>query len=73
MSAVWLTTSQVAEQIGETVSNVTRRCVSGELAAKKLGNRWRIHPDDLAAFMKPDNTSTALPQLTARQKRRRSA
>lgn len=68
---VYLTTADVAEQIGETVDSVERRCARGQIAATKLGNRWRIHPDAVDAFMRPNNVvASPRRRLSARQRRR---
>lgn len=69
----WLSTAEVAEQIGLTAESVTRLCSIGDLPATKLGNRWRVHPDDLERYMQPSvKTSPRKRRTTARQRRRAS-
>lgn len=49
----YLTTDEAAEIIRTTSDYVARKCASGEIAAKKVGASWRIHPSALDAFMAP--------------------
>jgi excisionase family DNA binding protein len=69
----YLTVEEVAAEIRMHPEYVTRLCAAGTLPAKKLGNRWRVHPDDLAAFMRGEAKAPAAqprpPRLTARQAR----
>ena len=51
MSAQYLTTAQVATQIQMSEEYVARQCAAVNLKAPKLGTEWRIHPDNLRAFM----------------------
>lgn len=71
----YLSAADVAEEIGESVEQVRRRCKSGQIAATKLGDKWRIHPDAVDAFMRPNNvvTTPRPSRLSARQKRRRAS
>lgn len=70
----YLTVEEVADEIRMHPEYVTRLCAAGTLRAKKLGNRWRIHPEDLAAFMRGADAQAPAAQprekrLTARQAR----
>lgn len=67
---VWLTTEDVAARIGMDPEYVRRQCAAGNLAAKKLGTVWRIHPEDLETFMRGSAAPAAREKrLTARQAR----
>jgi len=76
----YLSVEQVAAEIGVDEEYVRRQCKAGVIRAKKLGNKWRIHPDDLAAFMRPGgDADRAAPaaqkrdkKLSARQQRKAS-
>lgn len=71
LMTIYLSCADVAEQIGESVQNVRRRCLRGQIAAIKLGDKWRIHPDAVEAFMQPTNQhAEPKRKLTARQRRR---
>ena len=71
MSA-YLTVEEVAEEIGMGTDWVRRQCAAGVIPAKKLGQVWRVHRDNLDAFMgAPEPAPAAQPSpLTARQRRR---
>lgn len=49
---VWLTTSEAAAEIRTSADYVARQCDSKAIKAKKVGNSWRIHRDDLESFMR---------------------
>lgn len=61
----WLTTAEVGEAIRETSENVSRRCATGQIRAKKLGGEWRIQEDDLVLFMAVNNTPAPRVRSTA--------
>ena len=71
----YLTAAQVAEEIGEGVDNVRRRLVRGQIAGIKLGNRWRVEPAAVKAFMRPTNVPTPSPRdrMSARQMKARAS
>lgn len=72
MSA-YLTAAQVAYQIGEDVDNVRRRLARGQIAGRKLGNRWRVTQAAVDAFMAPNNKPAPTPRLSARQMKARAS
>lgn len=69
MTVRYLTTLEVAEIIRESPENVRRRCASGQIAAKKLGQDWRIAEDAVVEFMTPSVSRSPRRRLTARQRR----
>jgi len=58
-----LTIPQVAEQCQLSERTVNRAILDGELLAFKLRSRWRIRPDDLAAWI---DASSPEPQAPGR-------
>lgn len=51
---VWLKSCEVAEEIRETVANVSRRAKRGEFpGAVQIGRNWRIPRSGLDAFLSP--------------------
>jgi len=46
-----LTIPEVAERCQLSERTVNRAILAGELRAFKLRSRWRIHPDDVAAWI----------------------
>ena len=64
----YLTAEEVGLVIRESPDNVRRRCANGQIAAKKLGQSWRISEDALAAFMAPKSTGSLRNRLTKRQR-----
>lgn len=57
----YLTTTEAAAIIRRTPDYVMRQCAAGNLRATKVG-AWRIHRDDLDAFMRgPEPTPAARP------------
>src|SRR5262245_29517631 len=67
--ADWLTTEQVADQVGASIIVVTNWITVGvksetgtiRLRAKKVGGRWRIEPAAVAEFVEA-TTRAALPK-----------
>ncbi len=51
---LWFTTRQAGAYATYSPTTVLRACESGELKAyqKSPGSRWRIHRDDLDAWMR---------------------
>ena len=45
-----LNIDQVADLLSVHRETVRRKLAAGELRGSKIGQRWRIHPDDLAEF-----------------------
>ncbi len=43
-----LTPKQVAAELNLSVSTVRRLLKSGELTGRKIGDSWRVKPDDLS-------------------------
>ena len=75
MSA-YMTADEVADEIGMTADWVRRQCAAGVIKGKKLGQEWRIHRDNLAAFMEapePAPASRQRPERLSARQRRRSA
>lgn len=66
------TTAELAEVLGETSENISRRCAAGQIPATKVGNKWRIAEDDFEKWMKPTNIKTS-PRVRSTLSRRRSA
>lgn len=64
----YLTTSEVAATIRETENSVRRRCASGQIRAKKLGDTWRVEESDLVEFMSGPPTRSPRQRLTKRQR-----
>lgn len=48
----WRSAEQVAADLGVETEYVRRQLKNGVLVGKKLGNRWRVHVDDVEAFMR---------------------
>jgi excisionase family DNA binding protein len=68
----WHTTDELADALGETSENISRRCAAGQIPATKVGNRWRIAEDDFERWMQPNNVKTS-PRVRSTVGRRRSA
>lgn len=51
----YLTTDEVAAVIRMDRDYVSRQCKAKNLAATKVGKEWRIHREDLRAFMAPSS------------------
>lgn len=64
----YLTTTEAGGILRKTPDYVARQCAKKAIRAKKLGNDWRIHRDDLEAFMRGGGTAPA-----TRTRRRRVA
>lgn len=47
-----LTPQEVAHILKKTRRTIYNYIRAGQLPAAKVGNDWRIHPDDLDAFLK---------------------
>ena len=47
-----LTKTEVADYLRVSVRSVERFIESGDLAAHGIGGKTRIHPDDLAAYLR---------------------
>lgn len=54
METKWLTVQQIAERLQVDVQTVRRWLRSGDLRGVRLSDRagWRVHPDDLEAFLR---------------------
>lgn len=46
-----LSTSDIAGRLAMSRRTVERLCRSGRLSAIRIGGRWRVSPDELAAFV----------------------
>lgn len=46
-----MTTGEAASQLRMSVQSVRRHCRTGRLPARRIGNDWRINPEDLSDFM----------------------
>lgn len=66
----YLTTAEVASIIRKTPDYVARQCAKDAIKSIKLGNDWRIHRDDVDAFMRGGKQVTA---TRTRPRRRRAA
>lgn len=66
----YLTTAEVAAEIRTSEDYVARQCNAGHLIAKKVGNEWRVHRDDLERFMRGGGKA---PAARKRGGRRRAA
>lgn len=66
--SLYLTTTEAADIVRKTPDYIARQCAKKALRAKKLGNDWRIHRDDLEAFMR-----SGVPAPATRSRRRRAA
>lgn len=51
MTKALLKTSEVAALLSCTDREVRNLCESGAIRAGKLGTSWRVHPDDLDAYV----------------------
>ena len=49
-------TAEVAEVLACSPKHVTTLINSGELTAVRVGARFRVHPDDLPAFVRRNRT-----------------
>lgn len=47
-----LTVDEVAKRLRVHRETVIRRIETGQLLARKEGREWRIHPDDLDAYIR---------------------
>ncbi|MBW0158423.1 helix-turn-helix domain-containing protein [Sedimentimonas flavescens] len=47
-----LTIPEAAELLRVSIKSIRRWIESGELSAAKLGNQWRIRPQDLDRFVR---------------------
>lgn len=65
--------SAVAEVLDCTEREVRDLCAKGELRAGKLGTKWRVHPDDLDAYVKRLRGLTAPAKVTDTKKGEASA
>lgn len=65
----FLTTDEAAAIIRTDRDYVSRQCANGNITAKKLGTEWRIHREDLDAFMR--GTRAKAPPSRAGRKRAR--
>jgi excisionase family DNA binding protein len=68
VNSPYLTTDEAAGIIRKTPDYIARQCAKKTLRAKKLGNDWRIHREDLDAFMRAGGKAPA-----TRTRRRRAA
>lgn len=66
------TTAEIAEFLGETSENISRRCAAGQIPATKVGNKWRVAEEDFEKWMQPSNVKTS-PRVRSTLSRRRSA
>lgn len=46
----WLSTTEVARQLGITARAVTKAIAAGRLPAQLLGSRWVLNPEDVAQY-----------------------
>ncbi len=46
-----LTVAEVADYLRVSEMTIYRMITAGDLVATRVGRRWRVHPDDLAAFL----------------------
>lgn len=60
MAAVFLSAQQVADRLGVHPRTVHRYVREGRLAASKVGNRYRISPTEVRAFLGGDADSSTL-------------
>jgi excisionase family DNA binding protein len=51
MPSTQLTTGAIAAETGAHIATVRRWIDSGRLPAYRVGNRWRVHREDLNAFL----------------------
>lgn len=51
MGLEYLSVEDVSKMLGITEKTVREFLRAGDLKASKLGRIWRIHPDDVKAFM----------------------
>lgn len=63
----WLLTEEVAAFLRVDREWVSRQCAKGALKATKLGQHWRIHRDDLDAFMGQGQIQTPRPGRSRRR------
>ncbi len=67
LSRQYLTTAEAALIAGRSVHYIAQQCRAGAIRATKHGE-WRIHPDDLHAFMRGGESAPRL-----REPRRRAS
>lgn len=56
---IWFDTAQASEYAGYHRQTIVRALQSGELQGnqRKVGGKWRIHRDDLDAWMRGERTA----------------
>lgn len=55
----YLTSDEAAAIIRSTPDYVARQCSRRAIVAKKIGNEWRIHREDLDRFMRAGGKAPA--------------
>lgn len=59
MTTKLLKLASVADTLTVSVREARNLCERGELRAMKIGRNWRVHPDDLEAFVRERRGLTA--------------
>lgn len=65
----YLTTAEMAEETGKSADFWARLCKSGQLAAVKLGNDWRVSTAEFERFMRGGSAVARPGRLSSRGKR----
>lgn len=61
MQDEFVTVEEVAKQLRVHEDTIRDWCRTGQLRATKVGKQWRIKPQDIAAFMKPNQEEPKKP------------